>query len=847
MDKAETRRSRAKIQDVREQRATATPFELREARNGDYILEGYASTWEPYDCYGGVELGGWIEQLDRRAFDKTLAESPDLQLLINHEGMPLARTKSGTLELSTDRMGLRVRAYLDPRDPDVQALLPKMQRGDMDEMSFAFRVKEQEWDREYTHRNITEVSLQKGDVSVVNYGMNPTTKASIMVPSAVEALAHVGERELAELRKLPKQELDSAMEAILLARGIPLDNFSVDELDDAIRRSRGYNLDSRKITSGILRGLDAPNGDSGKKKDDDEEDEKPTEKKSDDPADDDEEKPGDKEAKEITELNEEMAATQAQAVSGLRSEEIPYADPGYLDDGKRRYPLDTESHVRAAWAHAGKAEGYTPEQLAKVKGEIRTALKAFGITVPTEKVEITDIVLRKSGNKLVPVALFNDGTTFAVTEEQASAWRRSQAVSQRLQGGNTQRLEVEKDGTGDPGSISSTSMQEIDSQDDTTPGSTSAAKACSEVTKDEYCPVCGEPHTVDLPPAHSTSGPDLANDDSNRSQPEPSDRIPPSGKPDGEDDEDDDDEDDDKPSQSSDSKDSSNGDSDSDDEEDDEDDEDQDDEQMREWRKSISPEILAELNAERRKRAGIKEAVEEDPRKRNYKISRGLQELFDSEGEGTVKVKEARKRISSLPDYHEPEPEPEPAPPPAPPAPPALSLQEAFRELRGGEDAIALERAEQATSQDISTPELVERLINPPPPPEPEPEPEPEPRLFMREAYEALRDGDSVLDIELAEQEASREIETPELIERLMQPPPEPEPEPEPEPVDVRAELDRFLAEDRKRYTLEEALERARSIVDPDPASPHATGIDAGWDAIDEAIKPFLKRDTGVA
>ena len=100
------------------------------------ILTGYASVFNaPYEVYGGPPMG-WTETIDRRAFDQTLSEKPDLHLLINHEGMPLARTKSGTLQLSADNHGLKVTAQLDRSDPDVQRIEPKMQRGDMNEMSF---------------------------------------------------------------------------------------------------------------------------------------------------------------------------------------------------------------------------------------------------------------------------------------------------------------------------------------------------------------------------------------------------------------------------------------------------------------------------------------------------------------------------------------------------------------------------------------------------------------------------------------------------------------------------------------------------------------------------------------
>lgn len=190
------------ITDAPERREVAVGFETRDVDGNTLTLTGYASVFgKPYPIYGGPKEGGFNETIDRKAFDKTLAEKPDLHLLVNHEGLPLARTKSGTLDLSTDSTGLKVVARLDRSDPDVQRLEPKMRRGDMDEMSFAFRVKAQEWSEDETERLITEVSLHKGDVSVVNWGANPATSASIR--SLMAALAD-GEADLiAEVRKLP--------------------------------------------------------------------------------------------------------------------------------------------------------------------------------------------------------------------------------------------------------------------------------------------------------------------------------------------------------------------------------------------------------------------------------------------------------------------------------------------------------------------------------------------------------------------------------------------------------------------------------------------------------------------
>lgn len=186
---------------TRECRSVTTRLEVRSAATDDeFVVEGYAATFnEPYEVYGGSPWG-WTEEVDPGAFDKTLASNPDVPLLLNHEGMPLARTKSGTLQLSTDSHGLKMRASLDKRDPQVQSVAVKLERGDMDEMSFAFWVIRDEWtyNDDDEHRLMKEVNIHKGDVAIVNYGMNPGTNVGIA--DAVRALANAKGDELLALR-----------------------------------------------------------------------------------------------------------------------------------------------------------------------------------------------------------------------------------------------------------------------------------------------------------------------------------------------------------------------------------------------------------------------------------------------------------------------------------------------------------------------------------------------------------------------------------------------------------------------------------------------------------------------
>lgn len=201
--------------DVRRQYAVAD-IEVRAPADGETVANfyGHASvTGLGYDMYGGPDKGGWTEFIDPGAFKRTLAQKPDVAFLVNHEGMTLARTKAGTLTLAEDEVGLEVKAQLDTRVSSANDLVVAMERGDIDEMSFAFRVMDQVWldrdgeevpwwDLAGIERHIREVSLQKGDVSAVNYGANPFT--------------------------------DAALRSLELIRGIGAEDMTPDEIRDAI-------------------------------------------------------------------------------------------------------------------------------------------------------------------------------------------------------------------------------------------------------------------------------------------------------------------------------------------------------------------------------------------------------------------------------------------------------------------------------------------------------------------------------------------------------------------------------------------------------------------------------------
>lgn len=69
---------------------------------------------------------------------------------------------------------------------------------------------------------------------------------------------------------------------------------------------------------------------------------------------------------------------QAQAADKEPYGDVEYADPGYQKDKQKRYPLDTDAHIKNAWARINQdqdASQYSPEDLNKVKDKIESAMK----------------------------------------------------------------------------------------------------------------------------------------------------------------------------------------------------------------------------------------------------------------------------------------------------------------------------------------------------------------------------------------------------------------------------------------------------------------------------------------
>ena len=187
------------IRNDREYRKAA-PFEAREDES--YIVEGYASTFSPYVLWheGDTEIR---EQIDPHAFDN--ADMSDVIMQYDHEGRIFARQSNGTLELSVDAHGLKVRADLSKTE-GARQLYEDIKSGMVTQMSFAFSIQEDAYDKEEHLRTVTKIR-KLYDVSAVSIPANPGTEiqARSFFDGVIEA--ERAERLAAEERERKVKEL----------------------------------------------------------------------------------------------------------------------------------------------------------------------------------------------------------------------------------------------------------------------------------------------------------------------------------------------------------------------------------------------------------------------------------------------------------------------------------------------------------------------------------------------------------------------------------------------------------------------------------------------------------------
>lgn len=199
-------------------------------------LSGVASVTDtPYEMWDFY--GPYTERVSRDAFSASLQRQPDVAFLTNHEGLTMARTRAGSLQLSSSPEGLVAEAWLNPARTDTNNLITAIRDGCVDQMSFAAMLVDGQWSADFTEFTLMELDLHAGDVSAVNFGANPRT--------------HIGE----QARRMMEQ-LDDWPEAAARSAWRALDRrFRPAGADTVTREANGTVPDIEPVAMGRSIGL----------------------------------------------------------------------------------------------------------------------------------------------------------------------------------------------------------------------------------------------------------------------------------------------------------------------------------------------------------------------------------------------------------------------------------------------------------------------------------------------------------------------------------------------------------------------------------------------------------------
>lgn len=189
--------------------------------NGKPVITGMSPVYNQRSSVI-VERGrSFIEVVLPGAIDNVLPVA-DVRGRYNHS-LVMARTKNGTLQLENTPEGLRYTMQVNENDPEAMAAYARIQRGEVDGSSFAFRVAQ--GGDSFMNENgmqvryIREISSLM-DVGPVDFPAYPAATTSASVRSQLETLQQIetpapaqaassGAEELVKVRRAARQrELD---------------------------------------------------------------------------------------------------------------------------------------------------------------------------------------------------------------------------------------------------------------------------------------------------------------------------------------------------------------------------------------------------------------------------------------------------------------------------------------------------------------------------------------------------------------------------------------------------------------------------------------------------------------
>lgn len=163
---------------VEVRRFAAEGLEVRSGANGTDSIEIKGAPIVYNVPYAVRDMFGEFQETMAPGVATSLLPTVDCRFLFNHDGLPLARTLSGTLALEDSSTSLNFSAQLDARQGLANDLAIAIERGDVSQMSVGFIVADDRWNPAETERTIYRLQ-DLLDVSAVTYPASPTTSISV--------------------------------------------------------------------------------------------------------------------------------------------------------------------------------------------------------------------------------------------------------------------------------------------------------------------------------------------------------------------------------------------------------------------------------------------------------------------------------------------------------------------------------------------------------------------------------------------------------------------------------------------------------------------------------------------
>lgn len=181
-------------------------FNFEPVEDKEMIVEGIPVVFEQRTEMFEIDGVKYYETVSADAFREALMD--DVVLNIDHVGKPAAKTKNGTLELELRDSDIYMKADLS-KNATGRELFEDITNGFYDKMSFAFTIKDEEYDKDTRTRTIKSID-RLYDVSAVTipvYSQTTLNARSYFEAEAEKELMEVRERDLAKAKLELKMKL----------------------------------------------------------------------------------------------------------------------------------------------------------------------------------------------------------------------------------------------------------------------------------------------------------------------------------------------------------------------------------------------------------------------------------------------------------------------------------------------------------------------------------------------------------------------------------------------------------------------------------------------------------------